>query len=258
MAVGVARAAEDLEERLALRLVTQRFDQRGKNFFFQVPAHVTGQDFVVRPVELDDKVIGFDERILGQNFEHLERVVHADIERIDVERLAKHLVGRRLLAEPHIDQPQLAARTDELRHPCNRLLVKRGRIGIAAQLVEPVGQGLEEFARVRIAGGHFADQAAEPRALEIAGHAVLPGVGGGQTAERGFIGRIERYGGLQFFNGAGRLEIRQIDVGLKLPGPEQVRIDFQRTVERLAAPRLDRSFPAPARPAPHGLRPPAD
>ena len=157
-----------------MRLVAQPLDQPRVHFVFQILRRGAGQHFVLAAIELDHKVLGLDRRIAGEHFEHFDRVAHADVERIDLERLLERLLRRDFVGQAHLDQAQLPVRRDELRHPLDRLAVKPLGGRIPAQPVEAVAEGVVELAGVRVSLVDFVDQFAKGSLFDLFRCSVSP------------------------------------------------------------------------------------
>ena len=163
---GVARLplrlVEDLHERRARRLVAELLPDLAVDGF-QVPGDV-GNQAGVGLVVLDHEM----RRGAGlhgiEHVEHVQRVLHADVERIGVEGLLEQRAGIGLAAHPHQQQAQPGVRFGLPRQEANGLAEIAFRGGVPVADLQHLGQLGVELAGVRVPLDDFRRQGIEPRA----------------------------------------------------------------------------------------------
>ncbi len=112
-------------------------------------------------IEFDDKMLGLDQRIVGQHVEHFEHIADPNVERIDRECFAKRFARGDFIAQPHVDHAEIAAWADQLRHEIDGGPIKLDRVGIALQTVESGSHCCIKLAAMRITSRHFGNQAGQ-------------------------------------------------------------------------------------------------
>ncbi len=199
---------------------------------FQPMAHVAGDDCVFFGIEFDAEVLGFQRLVALEHFQHLERVVDADVEGIDAKGLVERELGLLLFAQPHQHHAQLPRRRDALRHGADRLLIVLGRRRPAPQAIERVGQRFVECSGMRVARGDFGHQLSEASFGRGPRQSVDRRVGSRHPAQRLFRARIQLQRVGQNANALPRREVGQLDVGLQVQRRQQLPIDLERAIGR--------------------------
>lgn len=165
------RLVEYFEQGLLGRLEAKLLHECGVDLL-EPTSHVLGGKAVFGRIELDAEMLGLEGLVAVEHFEHLERVIDANVERVGLERSIEHLFGLNFLAQPHQHHAQATGGLDQPRHAGVRLAVilRRGRP--APQTIEGISQRKVEVARVRIAGIDFGYDFSETRLGPAVGHAV--------------------------------------------------------------------------------------
>ena len=240
VAVGVFGPVENLEQRLLRRLEGQLLAQL-RIHLLQVPGGIAGQDLVALAIVADDEVRRLERLVTVEYFQHLERIAHADVERVGVERLVQHFLSLGLAPQTHQHQAPFTPGGAQLRHPLERCAVIVGRGRIALQTIERVGQRGIKLARVRIGRVDFGDQPGQPAAASLRRarcrrncprSAVERPVHCGQAAQRLLAARVERPGRFERGQGLVQFDVGEMDVGLGQMRGQEMRIDLQRAIDR--------------------------
>ena len=100
-----------------------------------------------------------------EHVEHVQRVLHANVERIGVEGLLEQRAGIGLAAHPHQQQAQSGVRLGLPRQQANGLAEIAFRRGVPVADLQHLGQLRVELAGVRVPLGDFRRQGLEPRAV---------------------------------------------------------------------------------------------
>ncbi len=246
MAVEPLGRVENFDQRAPRRLVAEQLAQLRIDGL-DVPGGVAAQPPIGLAVVLDHEMAAAGDLQRVQHLEHLQGVLHAEVEWIGLEGVLEQCLRFLLAAHAHVEHPQAGLRTDMPGHHPNRLAEESLGFGLLVPLLKHLGDGVEEFAGVGIPPRHFTDQTSEA-GVRAGGrrpvHGRCPGgllprrrvqqhVAGGDAAERLFIHGVQRQDllleKLQRLLG---FQVHPGQIGLDLPGGQRPRIDFQRPAQR--------------------------
>ena len=157
-------------------------------------------------------MLGLEHGIAVQDFQHLQHVVDAHIERIDRECCVELPLCLGFVSQPHQHHAQVAVGLRQLRHPRDGFLEIFRGVGIAAILIERGSQRGKELSAVRVGLREAIDDRSDARARKIGRQTVDPGVGRGQHGPRPRRFGMQPCGVGENCHGFGRLKIGQHDV----------------------------------------------